>query len=1186
MYLKRLEMKGFKSFADKTVVEFKNGVTCVVGPNGSGKSNITDAVRWVLGEQKIKTLRGAKMEDVIFNGTRRRKALGFAEVSLCFDNSDQLFPLDFNEVVVSRKLFRSGESEYKLNGSNCKLKEVRELFMDTGIGTDGYSIIGQGRIERILSNNKDERRLIFEEASGIVKYKSRKREAERKLGNTDLNLSRVEDIIGELSGRVEPLRIESGKAVRYKALSEQLKDIEINQYISNFEKNEKKLGQETENNTSLTKEVESHEQALQALKEAYQEETDRFENSNQRLESLKDEFFEKMNGLKALEGEQNLVEEKKSNLLENKKRLADNIEQFKQTLEEKNDTLKTLESEKVMVESQQVTLMENKSSVENEFASVRGSFESREKEIEEKRFKIIELLNGIERLKGDIENDHRMIESFEERQKELDTELMRIIDSIQEINRAFHHQEDDLNEIKSATELLENRKTEMDDEIKSLRSEIASIEEVIKRTEAEITKSSSEVEILSSLEEAYDGFDRSVKMALKRCHDDPRMGKGIIDVVASLIKVDQKYEKAIEISLGKKLQNIVCEEASDAKRVIDFLKKEKLGRITFLPISNVAGRGDDNRNLEAMKRSDGYLGKANELIHFDKRYDTIFDHLLGRIVIVDSFENGVKLLKIPKLKYKVVTLDGEILVPGGGITGGSFKSNMSNILSRRRKIEDLESSLVDLKTLYHDHMKSVDLKKTTLQILSKEYSEVSGRLGNNRIRIAEVAAEVTAVETKRTHVLGEKEKVTAEQQTINEQIAVANSRIETKLSQIDRSTKEHEDLSSNLTEQSDSIKSMTGEIEVFKEKITAIQIEMAGLDEKLIHVSSNSSRIIEEKASLLEKERLDVASLKEVEEQERTFDETLKHLIERIEEESKYKTLYDEKRASIEVEREKASKELQVKQGLIEGHSKDVLMVKETLHKGEVTIAKYEVEKENIIREIWEKYEMSIIEALEFKSDQHKDDMKEVRSIKKQLKEIGEVNLGSIKEYEEVKERFDFLSEQKEDLLQAQRSLKKVIRELEKVMKEQFIANFHIVREHFIEIFAALFSGGKADLVLTDIENVLESDVQILAQPPGKKLQDLSLMSGGEKALTAIALLFAILKTKPAPFCILDEIEAALDDVNVVRFADFLDEFTRKSQFVVITHRKGTMEIADVLYGVTMEEHGVSKVVSMQLEEV
>jgi len=1186
MYLKRLEMKGFKSFADKTVVDFRNGVTCVVGPNGSGKSNITDAVRWVLGEQKVKTLRGSKMEDVIFNGTRRRKALGFAEVSLCFDNTDQIFPLDFDEVVVSRKLFRSGESEYKVNGSNCKLKEVRELFMDTGIGTDGYSIIGQGRIERILSNNKDERRLIFEEASGIVKYKTRKREAERKLDNTDQNLSRVEDIVGELSGRVEPLRIDSEKAKQYKELSEQLKDIEINQYINSFEKNDKKLTEETEKNAEFKKSVAVHEQALADLKDAYQEETDRYENSNLRLEQLKEEFFEKMNGLKALEGEQNLVEEKKNNLLQNKNRLMDNIDQFKIALDEKNHVLSNLEEEKTALLSQQQTLNNNRSTIENEFASVRGVFEDREKEIEAKRFKIIDLLNAIERLKGDIENDNRMIESFELRRKELDDQLMQVIAKIQEVNRAFHVQEDALLEIKEKTEALEEQKASMDEEIKTLRADIETIEQVLKTTESDITKKTSEVEILSSMEEAYDGFDRSVKMALKRCKEEPKMGQGIIDVVATLVKVEQKYEKAIEISLGKKLQNIVCEEASDAKRVINYLKKEKLGRITFLPLSNVAGRGDDQRNLQAMENAPGYLGKANELIDYDRRYDTIFDHLLGRIVVVDTFDNGVNLLKIPKLKYKVVTLDGEILVPGGGITGGSFKSNMSNILSRRRKIEDLESALVDLKTLYHDQLKSIDQKKTTLQILSKEYGDVSSRLGNNKIRIAENAGQLRAVETERTRVLEEKEKIAVEQHTITEQVDSANEKIEQKLSHIDDAEKAHQQLTSSLTEESDSMKHMTGEIELFKEKITAIQIEMAALDEKLVHATSNTNRVVEEKASLLEKERSDAGQLKQVEEQERTFEETLKHLVERITEESKFKVAYDEKRSAIEEEKAVSGKALQEKQGLIEGHSKDVLMVKESLHKGEVNIAKYEVEKENIIKEIWEKYELSIIEALKFKSDRHKDDMKEIRSIRRQLKEIGEVNLGAIKEYEEVKERYDFLSAQREDLLQAQRSLKKVIRELEKVMKEQFIQNFHVVREHFVEIFGGLFSGGKADLILVDEDDVLESDVQILAQPPGKKLQDLSLMSGGEKALTAIALLFAILKTKPAPFCILDEIEAALDDVNVVRFADFLDHFTRKSQFVVITHRKGTMEIADVLYGVTMEEHGVSKVVSMQLEDV
>lgn len=1186
MYLKRLEMKGFKSFADKTVVDFRNGVTCVVGPNGSGKSNITDAVRWVLGEQKVKTLRGAKMEDVIFNGTRRRKALGFAEVSLCFDNSDQIFPLDFNEVVVSRKLFRSGESEYRVNGSNCKLKEVRELFMDTGIGTDGYSIIGQGRIERILSNNKDERRLIFEEASGIVKYKTRKREAERKLDNTDQNLSRVEDIVGELSGRVEPLRVESEKAKRYKSLSEELKDIEINQYINNYERTEKKLNVENEKNTELNQSIVTHENALKTLRDAYQKETDRFEGSNLKLDQLKDDFFEKMNALKALEGEENLLEEKKNNLIENKKRLTANIEIFQTELEEKNKQLSTLDEEKNNLLEQMEHLKLNKEGIENEFASVRGVFEDREKEIESKRYKIIELLNGIERLKGDIENDHRMIESFEERRQELDVQLLEVIDKIQEVNRAYHAQEDALKEIKEKTEGLEARKIEMDSEIHSIRGEIESIEALIKRTEGDITKSTSEYEILSSLEEAYDGFDRSVKMALKRCQEDPKMGQGIIDVVASLITVEQRYEKAIEISLGKKLQNIVCEEASDAKRVINYLKKEKLGRITFLPLSNVNGRGDDRRNLEAMERSPGYLGKANELIAFDKRYETIFDHLLGRIVIVDTFDHGVNLLKIPKLKYKVVTLDGEILVPGGGITGGSFRSNMSNILSRRRKIEDLESSLVDLKDLYHEQMKTVDQKKTTLQILSKEYGDVNSLLGNNRIKIAEASGQLAAIEAERKRILDEKEKISVEQKTINAQMDVANNRIEVKLSEIDQSDKAHNVLTSSLSEESDSIKHMTDEIEQFKEKITGIQMEMVGLEGKLVHATSNMNRLVEEKATALEKERRDVAALKAVEDQERTLEETLKAIRHRIEEESQFKVAYDEKRLGIELEKEEASKALHEKQGLIEGHSKEVLTVKEALHKGEVNVAKYEVEKENIIKEIWDKYELSIIEALKFKTDNHKDDMKEVRSIKRQLKEIGEVNLGSITEYEEVKERYDFLSAQREDLLRAQRSLKKVIRELEKVMKTQFIENFHIVRSHFIEIFAGLFSGGKSDLVLVDEDNVLESDVQILAQPPGKKLQDLSLMSGGEKALTAIALLFAILKTKPAPFCILDEIEAALDDVNVVRFAEFLDHFTRKSQFVVITHRKGTMEIADVLYGVTMEEHGVSKVVSMQLEDV
>ncbi len=1186
MYLKRLEMKGFKSFADKTVIDFENGVTCVVGPNGSGKSNITDAIRWVLGEQKIKTLRGSKMEDVIFNGTRSRKALGFAEVSLFFDNGDAHFPLDYNEVVVSRKLYRSGESEYSINGTATRLKEVKELFMDTGIGLDGYSIVGQGRIERILSSNKEERRLIFEEVSGIAKYKSRKREAERKLLNTDQNLSRVEDIVSELSIRVEPLKIESEKAQTYKQLTEELKDIEINQYISDYERVQKKIDDEKQKMDLLILNNKQLDKNIIQLKDEQKQESQKLEAVKAGLDNLKDEYFEKLNKINILNGKKNLIEEKKNNIEQNRQKINMDVENINREMGLNRQKINLFETEKQDILSKKQNLEQQKFDIEAQYESIVNNFDDKEKFIEDSKYKIIEILNTIEKLNLHINNSNHNISSLKSREEELDEELQKNHFKYDKLVHLKQNKEEQIDDIQNKQQDLDERINIVDELVKKYQTEISETEDKIRKIESELTKADSEMQILSELADNYDGFDRSVQKVLKQCKSDVKLGRGIIGVVAELISVDKKYEKAIDISLGRKMQNIVCEDSSDAKRIIEYLKREKIGRVTFLPLSNVQSRGDDTNSLSKIQKCKGYLGKASELISFDEKYQNVFENLLGRMVVVDNFDNGMEVLKIPNIKYKVVTLDGEVLIQGGSITGGSFKSNISNIFARKRQIDDLKNSIEGFKINYDESSNLFESKKRLLDDSLNQQSELNIKFSENRIKLVELSESLKSLDDEINSFELDIKKNTDEKQNLKNQIEQILESITETEQRIKHQNEEHLKLTQEISKNSEFIKSVSDDIELFKNQITKIKIEFATLEEKHSNLEKDIFRINAEQNSNLEKESNYIKILEDMEKDFEVLTADLENIVIEIEKETKFNESYEQKKTLLESQRQEIESIINDKVKQIDNVLLNLDDIKDKIHKLDIVFAKRELERENIISEIWEKYEISIIEALKFKKEHHKDAVKQIKDIKKRLKEIGDVNLGAIEEYENVKERYEFLSSQRSDLLDAQRSLRKVIKDLENVMELEFRQNFKRVRNNFIEIFSELFGGGKSDLVLDDDENVLESDIGILAQPSGKKLQDLSLLSGGEKALTAIALLFAILKTKPSPFCILDEIEAALDDINVTRFAEFLEHFTRKSQFVIITHRKGTMEIADVLYGVTMQEYGVSKVVSMKLENM
>ncbi len=1180
MYLKKIEMRGFKSFADKTEVVFENGVTCVVGPNGSGKSNITDAVRWVLGEQRVKTLRGSKMEDVIFNGTKHRKALGLAEVTLTFDNSEGFFPLDFNEISVVRKVHRSGESEYLINQMPCRLKDIRELFMDTGIGREGYSIIGQGRIDEVLSNNKDERRLLFEEAAGIVKFKGRKQETERKLKTTAENMLRVKDILSEIEDRVEPLRKESERAKKYLDLTELLKRIEVHAFQKRYTECEQGLVQFLEGKEKLEDELTAIQSRRSRRQETYNEKDRMLYEQNVSLRQLEEKRHTLLNQESRYDGEKQVVLEKMANAKGNIQRLDEEIRQVdgdRRALEEAVETIREEESACASALAEQKTayeaalaekdtalkalnaLRQNNASDREEANRLSGLIEVKSKEIDTINAFLVQYENRMTPLKEDLASAHQLLQDKEAVKSELAGHMAREREALDTANQK-------LKGLLASNEQYGEKKRHL----------TASLE---KQT-LEQGKVSTEIELLKSLEEDYEGYDKGVKEVLKSLGNQ----SGIHGILASLIHVEEAYEVAIEVALGRAVQNIVCDTVAQAKTCIEFLRKKKLGRVTFQPLEHFEGRKTKrHKSEEAFKQSKGWIGFGTELLDYDAQYEGLMDSLLGRIVIVETFDDAAQLIKQKGFQYKVVTLKGDVLVPKGPITGGSFRSKVSNLLGRKRQIETLEERARVLET-------EVTSSKIELEQTARLLEDNSEALKTIRAELDGLRMEVLRYENRLENEAAAYEKEQGRVEKLEREIEVLTSEREQAQEQIEEKRRDIDCANEKLNALQEQLAAVVGDIEALETRIdttgehsTSLQIQMASAEQNLTFKKRERLRLEDDLKRLDEKRLLRCTQLDDLEKQQAAFDSKAQAI------EGSIRTL----KASIvdlEGELNDKIKEKQSFSSEIKALTQEMTQLssaydaaKERLHKTEVKLAKLEVEKEAVVSELWDKYEMSMGEAMLSDDEPPKADLKK---LKLDIKLMGTVNLSAIEEYEDVSERHRFLVEQKEDLSASIEQLEKIIRDLDKKMEALFKTHFESINDHFKETFKLLFNGGDAELVLTDYDDLLNCDVDIIAQPPGKKLQSINLLSGGEKALTAIALLFAILKTKPSPFCILDEIEAALDDVNVYRFAEFIQLYARHSQFVVITHRKGTMEVADTLYGVTMEEYGVSKVLSVKLEDI
>jgi len=1180
MYLKKLELQGFKSFADKTTLEFKPGITAVIGPNGSGKSNVSDAIRWVLGEQSIKNLRGSKLEDVIFAGTQARKSVSFAEVAITMDNSDGKLPVDYSEVTVTRRVYRSGESEFFINKNQCRLKDIVELFMDTGIGRDGYSIIGQGRIDEILSTKSEERRRIFEDAAGIVKYRTRKEEAEKKLDNTRQNLLRINDIVSELENQLEPLREQSEKAKKFLDIREKLKYLEVGLFISNINKGKAKLEELTRQVEEVLNQTEYEDKKLSELQDLKEEVRTAIEEITQSIEGLQSEIFEA----------QNKIEKQKADIGVKKAKIEHNtanIEVFKTEIEEFKNKKVSLENEIEERKARKARLFDDKKRFEDELkekeeelAKLSESLTNEQKRIEELKVKIMENIDLkfekmeiLKDLTANSETSNSRIKQIDEEINDnkliLDKERMKKEDENAEFSKVSKTRE----ELQSKLENISKIKEEYS-------SKVSDFESRIRKNLDETNNKESRYKFLVETENEFEGYNRAVKEVMQKCQKDKEFGKNICGTLASLIKVPSDYEVSIEMALGATIQNIVTETEEDAKNAIEYLKKNNYGRASFFPITAVKGEKLKNN----FKEFDGFVGIASDLIEFDKKYEQIIYSLLGRTVIVTNIDEAIKIAKKNKYSFRIVTLDGDILNASGQMTGGSVFKKTTSILSRAREIDELKDVVKKLKAEYETIVSELESYKQEAATALNDVEEIEKEYHEANILYATEKEKMSAIEENIERIVKRNNLLTVEKEKALE---VMNS-VKTDIDNINEIIKKYElennemqqivdDFASENSDKQQVLDDLNSDIMDLKISVSSFDESSNSMDEILERINNDIDNCV----SSVEKRNSDIEKMLK---ESKTFEEDITSLEKEIENVTLSISALEEKLTQDKEERNTKNIKIVEIEKDVENQFRTLDILHDQATKLDVKKTKVESDIEEIQNKMWDDYETTPNTAKDY-AEVTSSTAKEVEGFKNEIKSLGNININAIEEYKAVGERYEFLRTQKMDLEESATSLEKIISDMIELMKIQFAQNFEIINKNFGEVFVELFGGGRASLRLADENNILESGIEIEVQPPGKKLQNMMLLSGGERAFTAIALLFAILRLSPSPFCILDEIEAALDDVNVYRYADYLKKFSANTQFLVITHRKGSMEAANTVYGATMQEHGITKLVSMKLDE-
>jgi chromosome segregation protein len=1177
LYFKRIDMHGFKSFAEPVSIEFHGGITCIVGPNGSGKSNISDAIRWVLGEQSPKMLRGGKMEEVIFAGTASRKSRGMAEVTLVVDNSTGILPIDYAEVAITRRMYRSGESEYYINNNQCRLRDIRELIMDTGIGVDGYSLIGQGKIADIVSNKPESRREIFEEAAGIVKYRTKKAESERKLESTNANLERVNDIVSEIEARIGGLKEDSEKAKEYLVLRDRYQELEINVTLKNIENIELKNEYIKDDLSELVNQIDDLKEDKAAIDSDIVENRNRNEELGKLGNETRDRLLLSVEKINSLVNRNQLNGEKLATIEKDKERLAEEIAAVEFKLEKENENANELYVSKNKIDEELTALKADLSEKVRNYTEITAALSEGAEKIDSQKNKIFELHSTISNKNSEVNSLLSLQNTLEKRKIQILAEKETDDSASLELSARYESAVKELSSLKEQFQKMgvDNQAFKLQYNENVIREKQLARE--LEELRISIGQISTRKKMIEEMESSYEGYNNAVKFVMKS--NLP----GINGVVAELIEVPRGYETAIETALGAALQNIVCEDDRSAQAAIGALKTNKAGRLTFLPIRSMR---DYSPNYDQrLKEADGFKGFGVQCIKYDPKYQKVMEYLLGRVIIVDTLDHAVKLSKnATGGGLRFVTLEGEVINSGGAITGGTFRNNTSNLLERKTEAKQLGEKLVsmeqskiscdkEIETLRGDLLRGQELigkmdrehREKELELLSKE---------NSISTMEQQLADWKLSDEKRQRELNNIDGETKSSENMIEEMKAVVKKAEEEITEIEKMA------DSGITKHEEK----KAELDAINEERTKARVAVGTAESQKNHVDQLLARITEYEKELTEEKAVKELAIQSLEEEKQSLENggsSLAGEIGVMEEEKesveKYLAEIEEEKAAVSKYLNEITQKREEMDGILTGYQ-------DQKYELEIKQAKYETQLDSYKDKLWEEFEVSYLQAIEFRKKDFNlaAAVKESKEIKNRIKELGEVNVGAIKEYESVSERYEFLNEQRNDILGAMSSLKQIIDDMDKTIKQSFKESFDKIMVNFEGAFTELFGGGAAELRLEDENNPLECGIEIIAQPPGKKLQNINLMSGGEKTMTAIALMFAVLKAKPTPFCILDEVEAALDDSNIDRFAKYLTNF-KTIQFALVTHQKATMEYADVLYGVTMPEQGISRVISLRL---
>lgn len=1179
MYLKSIEMQGFKSFANKIVLDFHPGITAIVGPNGSGKSNVSDAVRWVLGEQSAKQLRSENMQDVIFAGTENRHPLSYAYVAITLDNSDHVLPVEYTEVTVARRVYRSGESEYLLNGTACRLKDVNELFYDTGIGKEGYSIIGQGQIERILSGKPEDRRELFDEAVGIVKFKKRKAESEKRLENERENLVRVNDILSELEDRVGPLEAQSKTAKRYLTLREDQKKLDVNLYLIEMDRIEKESKETSDNASIVQKDMEAGREELETIRKNASEVEEKIARLDERMEAIHEEEAENNEAKSRLENRISLLEEQIRSAQSSEESLTERRSRLETEEKEKTAQKESLNQDLEAEKGRLTELRTKLGSADDSYKKLEAEIKEANQTIENSHQELVSLLNAKADIQSELQKCKTTREQVQIRKASLVRRILTRKTENASVEACLKEAQDKYLSLGEEEKAGQEKLLEKKNHLSVLGNEEKTLSDQKQQAENSIKVEKSRLETLKNIAERYEGYGASVRKVMDQKKNEP----GLIGVVSDLIHVEARYETAIETALGGNIQNIVTEDEATARDMISFLKKTHGGRATFLPLTSVHPK--DKEIPDHILREVGVLGLASDLVETEDRYRDIMRYLLGRVIVMDSLDHALAFARKTNYQNHVVTLEGEYLRPGGSLTGGSFKNN-NNLLGRRRELEELEIRIQNTKDKAEKLAGDLEKKALELTDARRDFEDQEKALQDLALKKNTAMLELSHAKQAKNEADSSAEELNQESQAIEEELKKIDSDEEEIRQKSSDSASRETDLQELIQKTQAFLEGKMAEESTASKSMSDFQLEEANLTQKVSYIEENLERIQTELAKNKEEyQSLDQESAKAREgvEEKKQEIEKLKTAIQSQQEDRE--KLSAERKENLQ-KKESMNRDYKSFFDQRESVSKRLNGLDKELYRLNGRRQKLEEELEYQNNYMWDEYELTRHAAMELRDPAYSDRSsmkKQLTSIRDEIRKMGSVNVNAIEEYKEVSDRYNFLKGQHDDLVKAEESLMTIIQDLDEGMRKQFKEGFHDIQVEFDKAFKALFGGGKGSLELVEGEDLLETGIRIIAQPPGKKLQNMMQMSGGEKSLTAIALLFAIQNLKPSPFCLLDEIEAALDDSNVDRFAAYLHKLTKNTQFIVITHRRGTMNAADRLYGITMQEKGVSTLVSVSL---